>query len=88
LKGEDVLKVGHSMERETQESSLVEISHPNSEDIIAFLDTPGIDDDRPANEVLISVNAWLKRSAYFLITYIVTEKQEEITTTMFTLVDF
>jgi len=40
----------------------VEISHPNSEDLVAFLDTPGIDDDRPANEVLISVNAWLKRN--------------------------
>lgn len=76
------------MERETQESSLVEISHPDSEDIVAFLDTPGIDDDRPANEVFISVNTWLKRSAYLLTAYIVTEKQVEIATTMFPLADF
>ena len=69
-------------------SSLVEVSPPNSEDTIAFLDTPGIDDDRPAKEVLIYVNGWLKKSAYLLILYIVTEKQEEIAKAIFTLADF
>lgn len=66
----------------------MEIPPPESEDIIAFLDTPGIDDDTPANEVLISVNAWLKRLAYLLTAYIVAEKWEAMTKTMFTLVDF
>lgn len=66
LAGKGVLQVGHSLENETRLPSLVEIPPPNSEDIIAFLDTPGIDDDTPANEVLIRVNAWLKRSAYLL----------------------
>ena len=69
-------------------SSLVEVSPPNSEDTIAFLDTPGIDGDRPAKEVLIYVNGWLKRSAYLLILYIVTEKQEAIAKAIFTLADF
>lgn len=62
LAGKDDLRlgVGHSMERETRQSSLVEVPHPHSKDTIAFLDTPGIDGDRPANEVLIHVDAWLK----------------------------
>ncbi|EDR05801.1 uncharacterized protein LACBIDRAFT_302569 [Laccaria bicolor S238N-H82] len=63
LAGNDDLRVGHSMERETRQSSVVEISRPNSEDTIAFLDSPGIDGDRPVDEVLRYLNGWLKRSA-------------------------
>jgi len=88
LAGKDDLRVGHSMERETRLSSLVEVSPPNSEDTIAFLDTPGIDGDRPANDVLIYVNGWLKRSASLLTTYIITENQKAIAKATFSLVDF
>ena len=82
------LPVGDTMETEVRSPSLVEVSRPNSEDTIAFLEPPGVDGDRPANEVLKQVKDWLKRSACLLPVYIVPENQEAIAKAMSTSVDF